>query len=60
MKEITIDFDEQGEPTIQVAGVNGPGCKSLTAVLEKALGTVMQDKLTPEYHRRQQQKVRQG
>jgi hypothetical protein len=35
---ITVDFDEQGNPSIEVGGVSDKSCHALTDALEKALG----------------------
>lgn len=60
MAKITVEFDAEGNPQVSVSGHHGPGCKELTAALEKALGKVVSDKLTSEYAHAPQQGVRVG
>ena len=52
MEELVIEIDEKGGAKIAVTGCAGPSCKSLTASIEKALGSVSKDTLTEEYHAR--------
>jgi hypothetical protein len=47
-EEIYVDFDAEDDPVVTVKGVKGRACKDLTRSLEKALGTVISDKPTPE------------
>lgn len=49
---ITITITPEGETEIAVKGVKGKGCQSLTAAIEKALGTVETDTPTREMHER--------
>ena len=49
MSRVIIRIDPDGNPTIKVEGFPGPGCKSLTKAVEKALGNVTSDKKTSEY-----------
>lgn len=61
-QQIEITFDGEGQPTIHVTGVPGPGCRDLTAALEKALGTVVESTNTREHLQRptaQQQRAGQ-
>lgn len=51
MKEIIIDIDEDGTPTIEGIGFQGPECKQFTDKIEKALGVVQSVKEKPEYKR---------
>ena len=49
-EKITIDFDETGNPSIEVKGHNGKGCKAITKPIEDALGgVVLSDETTAEY-----------
>jgi len=52
MAEIIVDFDEAGDPEISVSGIAGGGCKDATRALEQALGAVVREELTPEFHQR--------
>lgn len=54
--EITVTIDLGGATEIAVKGHAGPGCKNLTAAIEKALGKVTSDRRTPEYHQTASQK----
>ena len=49
LRQVEITFDNGGNPTIHVKGVNGPGCKALTKDLEDAFGSKKTETLTPEY-----------
>lgn len=61
MKEITVTFDgDTGNPTVEVSGIKGKGCKDLTAALEKALGKVTSDVHTNEYAQAPEVKQVQG
>ena len=50
MEQVTIDIDEQGNAKLTVNGCPGSSCKNLTAQIEKALGTVSNDKNTGEFY----------
>lgn len=50
MRKVTITIDTSGQPQVAVEGVTGPACRDATKELEKALGEVRSDRLTPEYH----------
>jgi predicted ThiF/HesA family dinucleotide-utilizing enzyme len=50
MAEIIIKVNKAGETTVSVNGVSGPGCRDLTANIEKALGKVSQTENTAEYY----------
>ena len=41
--EITVDFDDNGEPIISVHGIKGVSCKDASAFLEKGLGVKTND-----------------
>ena len=47
--QVIVTIGTDGKATIAVQGCVGPSCKSLTAALEKALGTVTSDEKTPEF-----------
>lgn len=47
-EEIIIEISPEGETTVGVKGVKGTACRDLTRNLEKALGTVTEDKHTAE------------
>ena len=55
-EEIIIDIDPSGDTTIEVKGYSGPGCKALTADIERALGKATSDRLTSEYHQSEQRR----
>jgi hypothetical protein len=48
--EIIITITKTGESTVSVNGVAGPGCKELSASIEKALGQTVKTEFTTEYH----------
>jgi hypothetical protein len=52
---IHIPADPTQGITTRVEGVCGDGCKSLTAPIERALGRVVKDEKTAEYHQIPQQ-----
>jgi len=56
---ITIPRDPKQGTTIKVEGHPGPGCKSLTEKLEQALGRVVSDVETDEYHQAEIQQDQQ-
>ncbi len=49
MQIIEVEFDNSGNPTIHVKGVNGPGCKALTKALEDDFGSNKTSKNTREF-----------
>jgi hypothetical protein len=49
MAHIDLLIDEDGQTTIEVKGVSGPGCQNLTEAIEKAIGNKTSDVRTPEY-----------
>lgn len=51
MKEINIDFDPNGNATIEASGFEGSECKELTRDIEEALGSVERVKEKPEMKR---------
>ena len=57
--EITVDFDDNGEPIISVHGIKGVSCKDASAFLEKGLGVKTSDTKTKEYYERIVDKTKQ-
>lgn len=49
MKEVIVEIDENGNPTVEAKGFSGPDCKLFTDAIEKALGKVESVELKPEY-----------
>lgn len=53
MQTVTVNFDVQGNPTIDVSGVVGPGCKKMTDELLRQLGAAsIKCTPKPEYYQR--------
>jgi hypothetical protein len=52
MKTIEVVIDTDGNVEVQTSGFSGPECKKATADLERQLGKVTDDTVTPEYHKR--------
>lgn len=50
MKEIIIDFDNEGNTSIKVNEVKGKSCIDVTKFLEQALGNKKDDTKTLEYY----------
>lgn len=57
MAKIIVTISPKGEVEIKVEGHAGPGCKALTAELEKKLGRTVADTKTPDYMRSPDQQV---
>lgn len=55
-EEIFIEFDKNGNPTIEASGFTGTSCKDATKQLEKVLGAVTDDQKKPEYNKRAEQR----
>lgn len=53
MDEIIMDFDEEGHVKIEVKGVSGPRCDSLTKDIEEELGELVREEKKPEYFQQQ-------
>jgi len=49
-REIQFTIDDNGEVSIQVAGVKGPECERITREIEAALGIVSSRVHTSEYY----------
>ncbi len=47
--KVTVRISPNGDTKVAVEGVAGPGCQSLTAGLEKALGTTTENQQTSEF-----------
>jgi len=60
MAKVTVEFDENGNPTIDVSGMDGSGCEAETRELEEALGTRAGNTRKPEYHRAPKQQQRRS
>ena len=56
-QEITVTIDQDGQATVTVSGIDGPGCEVATEALERALGPVRSRERTPEYYRARQQQT---
>lgn len=56
---IQVDIDQEGGVTVKVEGVAGKSCKELTADIEKALGKVVSDEKTAEFHQQAKQQGKQ-
>ena len=52
MKTIDVIIDTDGNIEVATSGFAGAECKKATAELERQLGTVTDDKLTSDYHKR--------
>jgi len=58
--EVIVTVDTDAGVTVAVNGVKGKRCKEITAQLEKALGKVTESKLTADYYRQEQQRLKIG
>jgi hypothetical protein len=56
-QEITVTIDQDGQATVTVNGIDGPGCEAATEALEQALGAVRSRERTPKYYRACQQQT---
>tara|TARA_R110000824_G_scaffold215949_2_gene402512 strand:+ start:4081 stop:4266 length:186 start_codon:yes stop_codon:yes gene_type:complete len=52
MKTINVTIDTDGNIEVETSGFAGAECKKATADLERQLGKVTDDAVTPEYHKR--------
>lgn len=62
-KEVTIEYDEDANPIVEVNGAQGKECEDITRDLEEALGEVTDRSHKPEYKKsraRQGQTRKQG
>jgi hypothetical protein len=55
MQQVIITIAQDGTPTIKVNGVKGQSCKDVTKTIQRALGSVVSDKDTPEMYEREEQ-----
>jgi hypothetical protein len=53
-KELVIDFDKDGNASIEVFGAKGKDCLSLTKDIEEALGSVTKRDEKPEMKQREE------
>ena len=51
MAKLKIKIKKNGQTEIKVEGASGPGCKSLTKALEKALGVTTKDTNTSDFYK---------
>ena len=58
MKTITVEIDENGSTKVETKGFAGKACQDATKALHDALGCVVNDQTTPEYH--QQSRITVG
>lgn len=57
--DIEIRIGPDGDVTVDVRGVKGPGCVDLTRFLEEALGDVTERTFTQEYRQRETEQLSQ-
>jgi hypothetical protein len=50
MQVVEITIAPDGTPTIEVNGVPGQACRDVTKTVERALGTVVEDKPTKDMY----------
>ncbi len=50
MKEVNVTISPEGEVQVDVQGVSGPSCLSLTEGIERALGRMTRRDAKPEMH----------
>ena len=50
MKTIEIVVDARGDARVQTKGFSGAACRDASALLERALGEVTAERLTPEFY----------
>ena len=50
-KIITLTFDDEGNPSIDLAGYSGKGCEAVQSVFGRVLGTTKKTVTKPEYSR---------
>lgn len=50
MREIIVTIDETAKTTVETRGFKGKACEDATAELEKAMGIVVSNTRTPEWH----------
>lgn len=50
-KIVTVTIDEEGNPTIDLAGYQGKGCSAVQDVFGRALGVTQERVKKPEYNK---------
>jgi hypothetical protein len=50
MAEIIVKVTQDGNTTVSVNGISGPGCRDLSASIEKAVGLATETEPTFEYY----------
>lgn len=58
-QRIEITVSPEGAVSIKTSGFTGSSCRDATKAIEKALGVVGKETLTPEFHEEQQAQRRQ-
>ena len=58
--EVIVTVNTDAGVTVTVNGVTGKRCKEITAQLEKALGKTTKSKLTADYYKQKQQRLKIG
>lgn len=54
MKTIEITVSPTGESRVETKGFTGNDCREASAFVEKALGQVTSERMTPEFYQQQQ------
>ncbi|MBD3404695.1 MAG: DUF2997 domain-containing protein [Candidatus Lokiarchaeota archaeon] len=54
MQEMKVIISKNGQVTIDVDGIKGSSCKTMTKALEKSLGITVSDKKKTEFYEEQQ------
>lgn len=60
MKQMIIDFLDNGEIEIETKGFVGDACKKETEFLKAALGETIAETLTPAFYAKEGTKVKEG
>ena len=61
MREVTVDISTEGKVTVEVNGVVGPSCQSITDALKANLGgDVESDTKKPEFYAEESEEVHSG
>ena len=50
-KIITLTFDDEGNPSIDLAGYAGKGCQAVQDVFGRVLGTTKKTMVKPEFNK---------
>lgn len=51
MKIVTVEIDESGDQTVDLAGYEGKGCAAVQQVFERAVGKSVAVTRKPEYNK---------